>query len=69
MQDSINKIADNKWNLYIEAMDAQVQQDKNEQNKHIKQVTQQNANLDIGLSTAEEKWGACDAKQHDSLTW
>ena len=55
MQDSINKIADNKWNLYIEAMDAQVQQDKNEQNKHIKQVTQQNANLDIGLSTAEEK--------------
>ena len=35
MQDIINKITDTEWNLYMEAIEAKVQQDKKEHNNHI----------------------------------
>ena len=44
-QNIMNKITDTKWNLYINAMDAQTKQDKKEHNEHIQQLSQQSATL------------------------
>ena len=44
-QESINKVASNEWQVYIEALEVKATQDKKEQEEHIKQVTQQNTTL------------------------
>ena len=45
MQETINNVMDENSNLYLKAMEAKAMQDKQEQQEHIHQVTQQNAVL------------------------
>ena len=44
-QESIKNVVTKEWNMYIEAMEAKVEQEQKERQEHIQQVTNQNAML------------------------
>ena len=55
IKESINKIMTADWNLYLEALEAELTQDKKEQEEHIQQVIQQNATLITMVQEQQKK--------------